>query len=333
MSEWFSFMTRLVFLLLLISSSQNGFTQNVDSSVYTEGYFDFETGKVHYLDFGGTGMSVVFIPSNDRTAFTFEDFAPRFTDQFRVLAITLPGSGKSDGPPNLVFANFDLKTEAVIELLNHLNIKRAVLIDRHFHVPVYLAERYPDRAAGVVMMNGSPPDPYSLHLEEMIEKDETRILEMTERWNQSTVEELPDLMFEPEYIKGEKKIAVPTLMLRHNQNDPLWERDYRGMLEIAQWSVENPEDFPDSLSREYIQRLARDSDLQQQVKAFYETTIQGFWEQTAREFHEAFTEVRIVELSGEEDYGYYHYMQAPDMIEQPLRDFLHDIQRSELSGN
>lgn len=326
MSERFSFLPRLVFFLILISSSPYGFSQDADTSAYTEGYFDFETGKVHYLDFGGTGMPVVFIPSNDRTAFTFEDFAPRFTDQFQVFAITLPGSGKSDGSPNLAFSNFDLKTKAAIELLNHLNIRRAVFIDRYFHVPVYLAERYPDRVAAVVMMTGFPPDPYSLHLEEIMAKDETQILEMTERWNQTIVDELPDLVFEPEYIKGEKSISVPILMLRHDQNEPLWERDYRGMLEMAQWSVENPEDFPDSLSREYIQRLARDSVLQQQVKAFYETTIQEFWEQTAREFYQAFSEVTIVELSGEEDYGYYHYMRAPDMIEQPLREFLRSIE-------
>lgn len=327
-------MTRLVFLLLLISSSQYGFTQNVDSSVYTEGYFDFETGKVHYLDFGGTGIPVVFIPSNDRTAFTFEDFAPKFTDQFRVLAITLPGSGKSDGAPGLAFSNYDQKTDAAIELLNHLNIERAVFIDRHFHIPIYLAERYPDRVAGIVMMNGYPPDPYSLHLEEILEKDNTRILEMMERWNQSLVNDLPNLNFEPKYMKGRNKIAVPILMLRHKRKAEFWERDFQGTLEISQWSVESPEDFPDFVSRKYFQQLAVDTILQRQVKKFYETTIQEFWELTALEFYDAFgDQLLVIELSGEEDYGYYHYMEAPDMIEQPIREFLQDIQQTERKGN
>lgn len=219
---------------------------------YQEGFFQYETGEVHYLDFGGEGLPVIFIPSNDRTAFTFKNFAPRFTNEFQVYALTFPGSGKSEGEPNLAFMNFDLKADIVIGLLDHLNINRAVIIDRYFHVPVYLAERYPVRIAGLVMMNGYPPDPYSFYLDEILAKDYTQILEMTERWNQTLVDQMPEINFEPKYVKSSWKIEVPTLMLRHKLNEPYWKRDYQGTIETAQWAVKEPAEFPDEISRTYF---------------------------------------------------------------------------------
>jgi len=296
--------------------------------LFQEGFFEFGTGKVHYLDFGGQGLPVVFIPSNDRAANTFKDFAPRFSDEFRVFAITLPGSGKSDGAESSAFSNFDLKASVVIALLDNLNLERAVFIDRHFHVPVYLAERYPERVAGLVMMNGFPPDPFSFYLEEMMAEDKTKIIEMTEVLNQSQIEDLPEHIFEPEYIKTGQRIDVSLLMIRHHLEAPLWERDFKGILEMANWVEKNPNEFPEKTSREYFQKLAKDSLMQEEVKDFFRTTIQDYYEITAAEFYEVFGgSLQIVELKGEEDYGYYHYLSAPDLIEQPIRDFLKQINK------
>lgn len=313
---------------ILVSSLLN--SQSVNMHTFKDGVFKFETGTVHYLDFGGEGMPIVFLPSNDRDAESFKDFAPRFSDEFQVYALSFPGSGKSEGNPHLAFANFDLKVKVVIAFLNHLKIERAVIIDRWYHVPVYLAERHPDRVVGVVMMNSSPPDPYSLHLEEILARDYTKILEMAERWNQTQVEGLPDLIFDPDYVKTGKKIKVPFLLLRHKDNTPFWDRDYKGMLDLAQWAVKAPEEFPDDISRNYFQTLAADTLLQNQVNNFYKTTIQKFYEKTAKAFFEALEgNLEIYLLEGEEDYGYYHYIRAPDMIENPIRDFLRKLKKIE----
>ena len=54
--------------------------------------------KLHYLDFGGSGPTLVFLAGLGNTAHAFDDFAPAFTDRFRVIAITRRGFGESDHP-------------------------------------------------------------------------------------------------------------------------------------------------------------------------------------------------------------------------------------------
>ena len=57
--------------------------------------------SLEVLDWGGTGRALVFLAGGGAsTAHEFDDFAPRFTDRFRVLGITRRGSvGSSDVPP------------------------------------------------------------------------------------------------------------------------------------------------------------------------------------------------------------------------------------------
>jgi len=54
--------------------------------------------RLHYLDFGGTGPTILFLAGLGNTAHAFDDFAPRFTDRFHVVALTRRGFGESDHP-------------------------------------------------------------------------------------------------------------------------------------------------------------------------------------------------------------------------------------------
>jgi len=54
--------------------------------------------RLHYLDYGGTGPSLVMIPGLGNTAHAFDDFAPAFTDKYHVVAITRRGFGESSHP-------------------------------------------------------------------------------------------------------------------------------------------------------------------------------------------------------------------------------------------
>jgi pimeloyl-ACP methyl ester carboxylesterase len=54
--------------------------------------------RLHYLDFGGTGPSILFLAGMGNTAHSFDDFAPRLTDKFHVVALTRRGFGESDHP-------------------------------------------------------------------------------------------------------------------------------------------------------------------------------------------------------------------------------------------
>jgi non-heme chloroperoxidase len=56
--------------------------------------------RLHYLDFGGPAgaPTVLFLAGLGNTAHSFDDFAPRLTDKFHVVALTRRGFGESDHP-------------------------------------------------------------------------------------------------------------------------------------------------------------------------------------------------------------------------------------------
>jgi non-heme chloroperoxidase len=53
---------------------------------------------LHYLDWGGHGPVLLFLTGLGNSARIFDDLAPRFTDRFRVLALTRRGHGRSEIP-------------------------------------------------------------------------------------------------------------------------------------------------------------------------------------------------------------------------------------------
>jgi pimeloyl-ACP methyl ester carboxylesterase len=81
--------------------------------------------RLHYLDWGGPGPALVFLAGMGSSAYIFSNFAPRFADQFRVLALTRRGHGDSDYPVNGYDA--DTLTEDIRQFLDLLQIKRASL--------------------------------------------------------------------------------------------------------------------------------------------------------------------------------------------------------------
>ncbi len=81
--------------------------------------------RLHYLDWGGKGPALIFLTGMGCSAYIFNKFAPRFTDQFRVLALTRRGQGDSDYPETGYDA--DTLTEDIRQFMDHLNIEKATL--------------------------------------------------------------------------------------------------------------------------------------------------------------------------------------------------------------
>jgi pimeloyl-ACP methyl ester carboxylesterase len=82
--------------------------------------------KLHYLDWGGTGEALVFLPGAGDTAHIYDQIAPRFTDKFRVLGLTRRGFGESDKPEKGY--DVDTLTNAVLVLVDHLKLRKVHLI-------------------------------------------------------------------------------------------------------------------------------------------------------------------------------------------------------------
>ncbi len=111
--------------------------------------------RLHYLDWGGSGPALVFIPGWGCTAYIFNRFAPRFTDQFHVFGFTRRGHGDSDYPET----GYDPDTlaEDLRQFLDALGIDQVILAG---HSLAYIeltrfATLYPDRVLKLVFLDAA----------------------------------------------------------------------------------------------------------------------------------------------------------------------------------
>ena len=81
--------------------------------------------RLHYLDWGGSGQTLIFLTGMGSSAYIFNKFAPRFTDKFRVLALTRRGQGDSDIPETGYDA--DTLTEDIRQFMDSLEVDKAIL--------------------------------------------------------------------------------------------------------------------------------------------------------------------------------------------------------------
>jgi pimeloyl-ACP methyl ester carboxylesterase len=78
--------------------------------------------SLHYVDWGGTGEALVFLPAACETAHVFGDIAPAFTDRFRVVGPTTRGCGRSERASAY---DLDTQLEELGGFLDALGIQRA----------------------------------------------------------------------------------------------------------------------------------------------------------------------------------------------------------------
>lgn len=108
--------------------------------------------SLHYVDWGGTGEALVFLPAGCETAHIYGDIAPAFTDRFRVVGPTTRGCGQSGRADR-----YDLDTQ-LTELegfLDALQIRRAVVagFSASGGKAIRFARLYPSRVAKLVVFD------------------------------------------------------------------------------------------------------------------------------------------------------------------------------------
>jgi pimeloyl-ACP methyl ester carboxylesterase len=69
-----------------------------DKSPHKAGFITVNGVRLHYLDCGGKGETILFLHGLGDTPHIYDDLPPKFTDQFRVLGLTRRGHGQSDKP-------------------------------------------------------------------------------------------------------------------------------------------------------------------------------------------------------------------------------------------
>ena len=117
------------------------------------GFVDVNGIRLHYLDWGGSGPTLLFLTGMGSSAYIFNKFAPHFTDKFRVLALTRRGHGDSDYPETGYDANTLI--EDIRQFMDRLNVEKAILAG-HSLAGVELthfAATYPTRVEKLIYLD------------------------------------------------------------------------------------------------------------------------------------------------------------------------------------
>jgi len=82
--------------------------------------------NLHYIDFGGSSNTILFLAGLGDTAYSFFEFAPKLVPHFRVLALTRRCFGKSDNSKTK--CTIKILAQDIFLFLNTLGIQKVTLI-------------------------------------------------------------------------------------------------------------------------------------------------------------------------------------------------------------
>jgi pimeloyl-ACP methyl ester carboxylesterase len=118
-------------------------------------------GPVHYVDFGGpeSAPRVVLVHGLGGSHLNWDTFAPLLLPHARVLAIDLPGFGRSE--PGGRRATVHANVEVLHRFLQEVAGEPAVLVGNSMGgmISILTAGRYPDAVGGVVLLDPAVPGP------------------------------------------------------------------------------------------------------------------------------------------------------------------------------
>lgn len=137
-----------------VASPVLSITNASDSSAGESRYATLDGARVHYVNYGKGSEALILIHgwtmNEDNWRDQFTDLAKRN----RVIAIDLPGHGKSDKPQ--VTYSMDFFARAVDAVMRDAKVKRAVLVGHSMGTPIarQFYRKYPDRTLGIVIADG-----------------------------------------------------------------------------------------------------------------------------------------------------------------------------------
>jgi pimeloyl-ACP methyl ester carboxylesterase len=118
-------------------------------------------GPVHYIDFGGPqdGRTVVLVHGLGGSHLNWDLLAPLLRPHFRVLAIDLPGFGRSE--PGGRRASVQANVEVLDRFLTEVAGTPAVLVGNSMGgmISILTAARSPESVGGLVLLDAAVPGP------------------------------------------------------------------------------------------------------------------------------------------------------------------------------
>jgi len=127
----------------------------MDTSPHKSDFVNVNGINLHYLDWSGEGETLLFLTGLGNSAHIYDDFAPRFTDKFRVLALTRRGHGDSDYPES----GYDVHnlTEDIRCFMDELKIEKAILVGHSmaYVEQCHMSANYPERVSKLICLDAA----------------------------------------------------------------------------------------------------------------------------------------------------------------------------------
>lgn len=151
--------TNLFFVIIALAAAFSGCSSSDTKTTSATHQARFvsvaDSVRLEVLDWGGEGQPLVFLTGFGNTAHVFDEFAPKFTDQYHVYAITRRGFGQSSKPKT----GYDMGTLAhdVLIVLDSLHIPEALLVGHSIAGDEMskFASSYPDRVDKLVYLDAA----------------------------------------------------------------------------------------------------------------------------------------------------------------------------------
>jgi pimeloyl-ACP methyl ester carboxylesterase len=291
--------------------------------------------RIHVLDFGGQGQTLVLLAGLGNTAYVYSGFAPRLTQRFHIIAITRRGHGRSGAVRDY---SPEAQARDIRDVLDNLRIPRAHLAGHSLAGAemTAFARLYPDRTGSLIYLDAG----YDRKLQHDLDAQH----EDPVPYKQPSVADLASVDAYLAYCR--RRDALPGAYLGQIWG-PALEADAREQIEVLPNGTVrermNGKDFngfydasavaaPDYAKVQapilaiYAETaghpflpLHADPELRQNADAYHATVIRPWTEASIRELRQAKPRARIVELH---ETLHHVFIQRPEQIESLIEEFL-----------
>ena len=307
----------------------------MDRSPHKSDFVNVNGINLYDLDWGGSGPVLLFLTGMGCSVHIFDEFAPRFTDKFRVLAVERRGHGDSDSPETGY--DPDTLTEDLRQFLDALEIDQLILAG---HSMAYIelchfTALYPERILKLVfldaaydnssaemkavfeknplpkMMPGWPED-FSGTIEDYIAEIKRRFPALAAVWSDAMDEQTRHVFKETSDGKVVDKMSDAISKAIQDTFDS-YTPEY-SKLHVPVLSFFAIRDGSDYLSSDYMTEEQKS-----QVTDFFKTVLQPYQKQYIQQFQAKVPHARIVEIPGGH---HYCFIKQEELIFSEMRRFL-----------
>jgi pimeloyl-ACP methyl ester carboxylesterase len=207
-------------------------TTHSDSARHRAGSASSGGVRIHYLDFGGSGEPLVLLTGLGSSAHIFDDLAPRFTDSFRVIALTRRGHAESDHP--VTGYALDTLVADLKAVLDTLGLRRVNLAGHSIAGGelTRFAILYPERVAKLIYLDAMlQPD----ELEALIAEDSIKVkataadfatYESARAWFQRCFFGFWSPALETDFRLNTTPSTTTDIIFKDAARSPAWRQDY-----------------------------------------------------------------------------------------------------------